>query len=49
VCGQSFPSGSSWGPIHKRQNFRAVARWMAKHPEGTTAGIDCNSPLIDVW
>jgi hypothetical protein len=49
VRGQSFPSGSSWGPTRKRENFRAVARWMAKHPEGTIAGIDCNPPLVDLW
>jgi hypothetical protein len=48
VRGQSFPSGSSWGPIRKRENFRAVTRWMAKHPEGTIAGIECNSPLVDL-
>jgi hypothetical protein len=40
-------SGSSWGPARKRQNFRAVASWMAKHPIRTVAGIDCNSPLVD--
>jgi hypothetical protein len=44
-----LPERLELGPDRKRQNFRAVARWMAKHPEGTIAGIDCNSPLLDLW
>lgn len=40
-------TGSVWGPKPKRQNFRAVARWMAGQGGRTIAGLDCNSPLVD--
>lgn len=40
-------TGSVWGPKPKRQNFRAVARWMARQLGRTIVGLDCNSPLVD--
>ncbi|HET6871247.1 MAG TPA: hypothetical protein VFH80_35370 [Solirubrobacteraceae bacterium] len=43
------PERLELGPIRKRQNFRADARSMAKHPQGTIAGIDYNSPRVDLW
>ena len=44
-----LPERLELGPIRKRHNFRAVARVDCKHTEGTIAGIDCNSPLVDLW
>lgn len=36
-----------WGPLPKRQNFRAVASWLAKQGHRTMVGLDCNSPRVD--
>lgn len=36
-----------WGPAKKRQTFRAIADWLARHETRAVMGIDANSPELD--